>query len=140
MYDNILFPTDGSKGTEPARDHALELAADQHATLHVLHVVETVAPAVSLHEMIVERMTERGRELVESVATLGRERGMTVKTAVLEGSPAETIVEYATTEEIDAIVMPTHGRPELTKAFLGSVTDRVIRTADVPVIVVTFER
>ena len=140
MYDVILFPTDGSKGAERARDHALKLAADQDATLHVLHVVETVAPAASLHEMIIDRMTEHGQELVESVATLGREQGVTVETAVREGDPAETIVEYSTTKEVDAIVMPTHGRPELIKAIIGSVTDKVIRTGDVPVIVVKFER
>lgn len=138
MYSSILFPTDGSPGSELARDHAIELAVDQAATLHVLHVIETVAPAASLHELIVERMSERGQELVETVASTGRGRGVKVETAVEEGDPAETIVEYATSEGIDVVVMPTHGRSELTKTIVGSVTDKVIRTGDVPVIVVKF--
>jgi len=136
MYESILFPTDGSEGAEVARDHAFELAIDQDATVHVLHVVEAFSPAASLHEMITERMTERGTELVESVAELGQERGIPVEPAVREGDPAEVIVEYAQEEDIDVIVMPTHGRPELTKAIIGSVTDKVIRTGDVPVTVI----
>lgn len=136
MYDAILFPTDGSPGSQTARDYALDLAEDQGASLHVLHVVDVVAPAASLHEMLVDRMTERGDELVAAVAVDGEERGVTVETSVLEGDPAETIVEYASSAGIDVVVMPTHGRRELTKTILGSVTDKVIRTGDVPVLVV----
>ena len=140
MYDAILFPTDGSEGSELARNHAFELANDQQATLHILHVVEVFSPAASLHETIAEQMIERGKELVEMTAQNGRDHGLTIRTAVLEGDPAETIVEYASSEGIDVIVMPTHGRPELTKAIVGSVTDKVIRTGDVPVIVIKFEQ
>ena len=138
MYESILFPTDGSPGSERACAHAIELALDQDATLHVLHVVETVAPAASLHELIIERMSERGTELVETAASDARNRGVAVTTAVEEGDPAETIVTYSSSEAVDIIVMPTHGRSELTKTIVGSVTDKVIRMGDVPVIVVKF--
>ncbi|MGM0591207.1 MAG: universal stress protein [Halobacteriota archaeon] len=140
MYDAVLFPTDGSEGSETALDHALELATDQDARLYVLHVVAVPSPAVSLHELIADRMLERGSELVERIAQVARERDLQVETAVLEGDPAETIVQFAASNGIDVIVMPTHGRPELTKAIVGSVTDKVIRTGDVPVVVTTFEK
>jgi nucleotide-binding universal stress UspA family protein len=136
MYGAILLPTDESEGAKIARDHALELAVDQDATLHILYVVEVVAPAASLHEMVAERMTERGTDLVESVAEEGRERGLTVETTVVEGDPAETIIEYAAEEGIDIVEMPTYGRTELTKAIVGSVTDKVIWLGDVPVLVI----
>jgi nucleotide-binding universal stress UspA family protein len=139
MYDAILFPTDGSPGATRAFDHALKLAEDQGATLHVLHVVDVLSPGASLHETIRERMVERGGTLVETLAAEARERGVTVETAVREGDPAATIVDYASSEGVDVVVMPTHGRRELTKAVLGSVTDKVVRTGDVPVLVATFE-
>ncbi|WP_435348345.1 universal stress protein [Haloarchaeobius sp. HRN-SO-5] len=139
MYDVVLFPINASEGTERAREHALELAADQGATLHVLHVVEVASPGASLHDMLAEKLTERGRELVDAVADAARERGIAVETHIREGDPAQTIVEYAAEEGVDVIVMPTHGRPELTKAIVGSVTDKVIRTGDVPVVVVKVE-
>ena len=139
VYDSILLPTDGSEGTAMARDHAIELARDQGATLHVLHVVDVLSPAASLHEMIEEQLTEQGEGMVEAVASTAAERGVAVETAVLAGDPAERIVEYAASEDVDVIVMPTHGRSGLRKSIIGSVTDRVVRTADVPVVVVRFD-
>jgi len=140
MYASILFPTDGSAGAERAFEHALALAEDQQATLHILHVVDVVAPAASLHDMIAERMIETGTELVDSIAESASDRGVDVETAVREGDAAETIVDYAANAGIDLIVMPTHGRPELSKSILGSVTDKVIRTGDVPVTVIKFSQ
>ncbi len=138
MYDSVLFPTDGSEGSEQAREHALELAADQDAVLHVLNVVEVVAPGVSLHETIADRLTEQGTELVDEIADAGRERGIAVTTAVLEGDPADRIVAYASSEGIDVIVMPTRGRSGLEKVVVGSVTDKVVRSGDVPVLLVRY--
>jgi nucleotide-binding universal stress UspA family protein len=136
MYDSILFPTDGSEGSERARDEAIALAVDQDASLYVIHVVDVVSPARSLHEMIAEEMTDRGRELVDAVARQARDRGVTVETAVFEGDPAAQIVEFVSAAGVDVVVMPTHGRPELAKTIVGSVTDKVIRSSPVPVIVV----
>jgi nucleotide-binding universal stress UspA family protein len=136
MYDAILFPTDGSAGAAAARDHAVDLARDQGATLHVLHVVEVRAPGASLHDVVAEQMTERGETVVATAAEVARDCGVTVETAVREGDPARTIVDYALDADVDVVVMPTHGRPELTKTILGSVTDKVIRSGDVPVLVV----
>ena len=139
MYNSVLFPTDRSEGAKKAREHAIDLAADQDAVLHVLNVVDGVAPAASLHEMMIERMAEEGEKLVKSVGSEAQERGVTVETAVIEGNPAETIVEYAASNNIDIIVMPAHGRSELAKTLVGSVTDKVIRTGDIPVLVLTLD-
>lgn len=136
MYDSILLPTDGSEGSERARDEAIELASDQDATLHVIHVVDVVSPALSLHEVIAEEMTDRGRALVDAVAMRARDRSVTVETAVVEGDPATEIVEYVSAADVDVVVMPTHGRPDLARTIVGSVTDKLIRTSPVPVIVV----
>lgn len=139
MYDSVLLPIDRSEGAEEARTHAIELAADQDAVLHVLHVVDGVAPVASLQEMLDERLTDEGEKLVASVAGEARERGVTVETAVVEGDPARTIVEYANSNGVDVVVMPAHGRSELSKAFVGSVTDKVIRAGDVPVLVLKLD-
>ena len=119
MYNSVLFPTDRSEGAKKAREHAIDLAAD--------------------HEMMIERMAEEGEKLVGSVASEAQRRGITVETAVIEGDPAETIVEYAASNNIDIIVMPAHGRSELAKTIVGSVTDKVVRTGDTPVLVLTLD-
>jgi nucleotide-binding universal stress UspA family protein len=139
MYDSVLLPTDGSPGAETARNHVIDLAADQGATLHVLHVVDVQPPAASLHEPIAAQMTRTGEELVETVARTGRERGLAVETAVLEGDLAETIVGYVASNGVSVVVMPTHGRRGLARAVVGSVTDRVVRSTEAPVLVVSFD-
>jgi nucleotide-binding universal stress UspA family protein len=138
MYDAICFPTDGSAGATRAFDHALKLAADQEATLHVIHVVDVLSPGPSLRETIRERMVERGGSLVETLAAEGRERGVTVETAVREGDPAATIDDYARrrASTSSSCRRTAAGNGE---GGLGSVTDKVVRTGDVPVLVATFE-
>lgn len=140
MYESVLFPTDRSEGAKQARGHAIDLAADQNAVPHVLNVVHGVAPAASLHEMMIGRMIDQGETLVESVASEARERGIAVETAVIEGDPTETIVAYASSNGVDIVVMPAHGRSELAKTIVGSVTDKVIRTGDIPVLVLKLDR
>jgi len=104
-------------------EHALDLATDHNATVHVL----TVQAEDDTDE-------DAGTELVELAADRVRERGHTPRTAIRSGRPYRQILEYADTEDIDLIVMPTHGRTGLERLLLGSVTARVIRLADVPVL------
>lgn len=139
MYDAVLFPTDGSDGSATARDHAIELAADQGATLYVLYVVEPLAHVASVRRVVVEELTEFGAELVAEVAEAATERGVRAETAVIQGDPAATIVAHAAAVGADVIVMPTHGRSGVARAILGSVTEAVIRTGDVPVLVTKLE-
>lgn len=139
MYRTILFPTDWSEGSKRTREYAFDLAADQDARVHVLHVVDVVAPGVSLHEMIAAHLAERAQTRLDAVADEARAKGVEVTTALRDGDPATEIVAYAEREGVDVIVMPTHGRTELEKTILGSVTDKVIRTGSVPVIVLKLE-
>jgi nucleotide-binding universal stress UspA family protein len=77
---------------------------------------------------------------VEDAARRAEERGIPVTSAVLQGDPYRTIIDYSKQSDIDCIVMPTHGRRGLQRFLLGSVTERVINTAEVPVIAVNPDR
>jgi len=171
MYQNILFPTDGSDGADAALSHAVDLARTYDATLHVLFVaqddfgpsgmVEKEHEGVERAEMVggeeLERerreasktgmtsrshdvrgaVTEHGRELVADVADDVDD--VSVETAVIQGAPYRRILEYADDAGIDLIVMGTHGRTGLDRYLLGSVTEKVVRTADVPVLTARLE-
>ncbi|WEL21612.1 universal stress protein [Halorhabdus sp. BNX81] len=126
MVDRVLFPTDGSAGAMSTLEHALDLAADHDASVHVL-TVQDEKTAADLEE-------PAGTELVELAADRVRERGLDPVTAIRSGRPYQRILEYADAEDVDLIVMPTHGRTGLERLLLGSVTARVIRLADVPVL------
>ena len=137
MTEEILVPTDGSDGATAALEHALDVAAADGARVHVLFVVDTTRDGLrSDDDELLEVFEERGAELVTAAAERARERGVSVVDVVDRGDPHETILEYAETAPVDLIVMGTHGRRGLRRLFLGSVTERVVRTAPVPVLTV----
>jgi nucleotide-binding universal stress UspA family protein len=138
MYERILVPTDGSHGSTVALDHALELAAEHGATLRSLYVV---APSRvdGLHrpDEAVEGMTAHGEDVVENAARRAKKRGVDCETVVARGDPHEEILNDAEAAGVDLIVMGTHGRTGLERYLLGSVTERVVRAAPVPVMTMT---
>jgi nucleotide-binding universal stress UspA family protein len=137
MYDEILFPTDGSDGANAVLDHVLDIADAHGSRVRVLNVADTNQPSV-LREGgdVLDVLKEEGKRVVGDAADRARERGVSVITEVIQGEPYRTIVDYADSHGVDLIVMPTHGRQGLERFLLGSTTERVVRRADVPVLTV----
>lgn len=136
MYERILYPTDGSESADAATEHALELARRFDAPLHVLNVVDTTALQASdaYSGPTLDALQEEGKERIDRVSKRAEGRDIDVTTAVVKGTPASSIVEEA--EDDDVIVMGTHGRTGLDRYLIGSTTEKVVRTADVPVVTV----
>ncbi|WP_123536930.1 universal stress protein [Halosimplex salinum] len=137
MYEDILVPTDGSAGASAALDEAIDLADAFDATVHSLYVVDVAAVgpdtgAVDLAESF-ERM---GEEATEAAATRARDAGVDATRSVATGSPHRAILDYADDHDIDLVVMGTHGRTGLERYLLGSVTEKVVRAAEIPVLTV----
>jgi len=162
MYDDILYPTDGSEGAAAALDTCRGIATAYDATVHVLYVMEQgtihgfageievtgtggpgageargesgVLPEHTKSEEVQAEAREYGTALVEEVAEqLG---DVETRTEVRHGAPHEAVVDYTDAHGIDLIVMGTRGRTGLERYLLGSVAERVIRTSDVPVLTV----
>jgi nucleotide-binding universal stress UspA family protein len=140
QIQKILMPTDFS----PAAVHALQWAADLarqfQATLLLLHVVPP--SAYPLHNVgqlrgfpdLREEILKRCREELQTAAK--QAAVAKVETKVLEGVPHAEIVEVAAREKVSLIVMGTHGHTGLKHVLLGSVAERVLRAAPVPVLTV----
>jgi nucleotide-binding universal stress UspA family protein len=143
MYDRILVPTDGSDCSDAAVTHAIDLAAQYDAELHVLFVADTRdaghgAPAISADQL--ERaMSDHGEEVTSRVAERTRAEGVETVTAVRSGIPDDEIRAYAEDEGCDLVVMGTHGRTGIERYLLGSVTERTVRQSPVPVLTVRAE-
>ncbi len=144
MYDSILVPTDGSEHATRAAEHARALADAFDATLHLVNVVDVAAAAGpfdagGVDDEFVERCKAKGRETVRSTeaeaeAELGESERL--RTDVVTGRPSDTILEYADDHGVDLIAMGTHGRSGLRRYVAGSVAERVVRCADLPVLTV----
>jgi nucleotide-binding universal stress UspA family protein len=135
MFDRILFPTDGSDGAEAARAAVFDIAERHGAALDVLHVADTtVLSSTRIQTEVHDEFVRRGERIVEAVADAAASRGIPTRTEVRQGGVPETIVDDAATADVDLIVMPTHGRTGVERVVLGSVTERVLRTAAAPVL------
>jgi nucleotide-binding universal stress UspA family protein len=146
MFDRILLSTDGTVASEEAESHAIELAAEQDAVLHVLYVVDAdIVTAYSGDEYVDEAegpehgLEEQGTETLSRISRRATEADIEHEAALHFGHPPETIVDYATDHEIDLLVLGTKRRPEEYRSLLGSVTDRVLRLTARPVTVVKTE-
>ena len=137
MYERILLPTDGSDASDRAVAQAVGLAEELGATLHVLFVVEDLPYSPEMMDDSVEaRLREVGGDALERVREQAGAASVEIVTALEQGVPHETILAYADDEDCDLIVMGTHGRSGLDRYLLGSVTERVVRAADCPVLTV----
>ncbi|WP_411963185.1 universal stress protein [Haloferax sp. YSMS24] len=137
MYDDILLPIDGSSTGERALPHAYELAEQYDSTVHVLFVVDDTRDSVSvMGGPVLETLEQEGQSLVDEFVARAEDHGIEATGAVVRGAPYEAIVQYAEEHGIDIIVMATHGRTGVERVLLGSVTERVVRTASMPVLTI----
>jgi nucleotide-binding universal stress UspA family protein len=142
MYDRILVPTDGSPEGEHALEHAFDLARAHDAAIRVIYVANVASygglPMETAWEGIGNALRAEGQEAVARVEKIAPD-DIEIETAVLEGSPSRVIVEEASPENCDLVIMGTHGRGGIDRLLLGSVTERVVRRAAVPVLTVRLD-
>lgn len=149
MYNQILVPTDGSRVAQAAVKHAVDLAEKYGADLHALYIADTDAVAYGLGTEQVDRirqgqfsdmkeLREEAEEATGYVVERGGGRGVAVHEQHAGGKPHRVIADYAEDNDIDLIVMGSHGRAGVRRALLGSVTERTLRSTHVPVLVVDY--
>lgn len=132
----ILLATDLAPASDGATRHAFDLAADVGATLLIISVIDPAvrgAPGGRVTRMD-QRRAER-ESAAQQLVLRGREAGVPVSFMVWEGEPGQSIVDAAAAEQVDLIVVGTHGRGAVGRLFIGSVSDYVLRNAPCPVLV-----
>ncbi|MBA7474328.1 hypothetical protein ES707_09676 [subsurface metagenome] len=153
MYEKILLPLDGSKVGEAALPHIEELVSKVTPGLEVeVTLFQVVSPetpqyvagsaSVPEHYTAIE-MEETKKKAMDYLDKAGeglRSKGAVVECKVAVGSPAEEIIKAADEINADFVAMSTHGRSGLSRWAFGSVTDRVLRGGNRPVIMVRVPR
>lgn len=132
----ILLATDLTTTSSAATDQAFELARDLRADLLVVSVIDPEGGGRSPQAL---RMDQRrsARELAaQALVARGRRQGTVVTFLVWEGEPGPSIVDAASSEDVDIVIVGTHGRGPLGRLLIGSVSEYVVRNAGCPVLVV----
>lgn len=142
MYKRILVATDGSSKSAMATKTAIELAKAIGAEVIALNIINevTVASAVSQlgsdRKDVEARLQAAGQKAVDGVKSMGDAASVPVTTMVRQGAPAQMVVDVAAAEKVDLIVMGSHGKSGMSKLLIGSVVQKVLYWATVPVLVV----
>ncbi len=139
MYDSILVATDGSEAAATAVEHAIALADRFDAPLYGIAVVDertAYDTGIVDPDEAQRHLEERAAAWLATLESTATAADVAVETAVRSGVPHEEILEYATERDASAIVLGSRGRSSFKGALLGSTVDRVVRTADRPVLVV----
>ena len=137
MFDDVLVPTDGSDCANVAIGYAKDLAERYDATVHVLSVVDSrVLENAPHYESVKAEHVEVVEDLAEGVVEDLADTRCDVEYAVRTAVPHTAILRYVREQDVDVIAMGTHGRTGVERYLLGSVTEKVVRLSDVPVLTV----
>jgi len=130
----ILFPTDFSHTGDAALEMATALARDTGATLLIVHTEEppTAYGGGELYYGMPEPATEDLRKMLHKVVP--PDKAVPYEHRLITGDPAHAVVRLAKDEEVDMIVMGTHGRTGLSRILMGSVAEAIVRRAGCPVL------
>jgi nucleotide-binding universal stress UspA family protein len=139
----MLVPTDFSPASDIAFNYALDLARRQQAAMHLLHVIDDASFATAYPDgFYVElpglraQLTDEATRRLQEMAALCVEAGVIATIEIAVGRPARAVTETAKASGADLIVMGTHGRSGFAHLVLGSVAERVVRTAPCAVLTV----
>ncbi len=144
MFQRILVPVDGSNTSQLALQEAITLAKEQGAVLRLVHVVDEVNLNLETEfatDDFYQAMRKSGNSILAKAEERVRLAGLAVETELLERVPfglriSDMLVEDARHWRADLIVIGTHGRRGVNHLVLGSVAEKVVRTAATPVLLI----
>ena len=140
---SVLVPTDFSDASETALTYGKSVAEAFGASLHLVHVMEDLLAHAWAAEVYVaaapnlrEEIERESRQRLDSMLPEADRKRLRAEIALLSGNPFIEIIRYAKANDIDLIVMGTHGRGPIAHMLLGSVAEKVVRKSPCPVLTV----
>jgi nucleotide-binding universal stress UspA family protein len=135
VYQDVLVPVTAKTSETRVLYHVGELATALDADVTLLAVADTTRDSVTVVDGdVVDALEREGEQALEEAAGVLESLGLDPETVVVQGSPAETIVDYADRYDHDLVAMATHAQSGLRRYLLGSVTEKVVRLSPVPVL------
>ncbi|WP_028845847.1 universal stress protein [Thermodesulfatator atlanticus] len=137
-YKHLLVPIDGSDIGFKAIEQAADLAKQYNAKMTILFVIPKGGEFVDLFNIktVTKAFEEEAKKFFEKARKITTEKNISPSFRIAEGKPYEKIIEVAKLLGCDLIIMGSHGRGSIEKFFIGSCTERVLKEAPCPVLVV----
>lgn len=141
MFRNILVPVDGSPPSDAAISLALQVAADESATVtfaHVLEVAKLVAmasPSSIDPSFAIDAAQTAAKEILDRAKGMASGSKVITSSVLLEGDRVSELLALAQERKVDLIVVGSHGRGGISRALLGSVAEGILRSSPIPVLV-----
>lgn len=138
IYEKVLVPVSGKfkgKRAHKALAHALKLVRTEIILMHSYQPLPQIVGGEA-HNELVQEATANSLTLMSPIINEMQQAGMPYKVRIVEGAPAEAIIHVAHEEQCDLIVMYTDGRDDLGDMLMGSVTERVLRNTDIPLLAI----
>ncbi|MDD5435302.1 MAG: universal stress protein, partial [Nitrospira sp.] len=133
------FPTDFSESAEDASLYAISMAEKYQSKIYVVHVIEPFTYTTDLGIDMGDQyqvMEATAKRFLDDKVTSIREKIINVEGILLSGEPFVEIIKYAKLEQVNLIIMATHGRSGFEHMLLGSVAEKVVRKSPCPVLTV----
>ena len=140
MFTNILVPIDGSDNSYRALDAALLLSEKLGSNITVIHVMEEVpithiGSEKMLNELLEAYKKENQGILLKS-SEIANQKGLTIKTFLLQGNPASVILDYNKKEKFDLVIMGSRGLGKFKELILGSVSSKIVHHSPCAVLLI----
>jgi nucleotide-binding universal stress UspA family protein len=142
MFKKILFPTDFSDVAQKAMKYITQLKGAGAQEVTVLHVIDekeltVLSRTPDQYSRIMEALNKEVSSEMTAIEAVLTSEGFRVKLGVKTGNPFNVIMDTATKEKVSIIVLGSHGRSNIAEMLMGSVSENVIRHAQVPLLVVS---
>lgn len=140
-FDHILLPTDFSAGSKKIAQQGIDLAKKFNSRLTFVHVLATDdlvnvygGGAIPTINYLDDLQNIAEKQLDDFIKDLNIDSSVKTAGFIKKGTPSEAVCEFAQGNDVDLILVATHGRKGVPRFFLGSVTERIVRNSQVPVL------
>jgi nucleotide-binding universal stress UspA family protein len=129
MFENIMIPSDGSKYADKAVDTAIEIAKNFNSKITAVYVLDENT------SFFYDTLEDEGNEILKNITKKGRKKGVTVIEHLITGDPLRDMKIIAEKTKVDSVVISSYGKHK-TDNIIGSITDRIIKTFDIPIVLI----
>lgn len=140
MFTNILVPIDGSDNSYRALDAALLLSEKLGSNITVIHVMEEVPIThIGSEKMLNELLKaykKENQDILLKCTEIANQKGLTIKTLLLQGNPASAILDYNKKEKFDLVIMGSRGLGKFKELILGSVSSKIVHHSSCAVLLI----